>query len=293
MNRAMVRCSFRVLCAALFAFGLCVDLTGRGDAQQVSAKGPQLGTLHKAFYVLTDGDKTANSVLTLGVAFELTKFFHKTFQPADEPWAIAEPSWAVDSLVKQCVDDPAGTLGGVVITYYTGIGTHFYLLWQSETTTFFLSATVVSCTGPSGEGGNPTIVDVIQQTPGSGETSWVVRRSQTSIPLLTLAAVGSLLSKSSSSSKATNLTLTALAGSLFSSAGTKDVPGYSVPLRLRYGSQHVGVDLVSSLWDMCKDVARADAKPGQRETLCRRLRFTKDDNDDLMRGLAAPASGAR
>jgi hypothetical protein len=260
---------------------------GRSDSSK-------LATLHKAFYVFTDGDKsgTASSVVTLGVALELTKIFHRTFPKSDEPWAIAEPSWTVDNLVKSCADDKEGTLGGVVITYYTGIGTHFYLLWQSETTTFYVNATVISCTGKTGEGGNPTIVDVIQQTPGAGDTAWVVRRSQVSIPLLTLAALGSLLSKSSSASKATNLTITALAGSLFSSAGSKDIPGYSVPIRLRNSAQHIGVDLVSSMWDLCKDVARADTKPGQRETLCRYLRFTKDDNDDLIRSLQPPPTEA-
>jgi hypothetical protein len=292
MNRAMARCALHFLLAALFVVTSFVVLPVFGAAQPEVPKGDgsRLGTLHKAFYVLTDGDKTANSVLTLGVALELTKIFHQTFPKADEPWAIAEPSWSVDTLVKQCADDHEGTLGGVVITYYTGTGTHFYLLWQSETTTFYVNATVVSCTGKSGEGGNPTIVNVIQQTPGSGDTAWVVRRSQVSIPLLTLAAIGQLMSKSAGNSKATNLTLTALAGSLFSSAGSKDIPGYSVPLRLRYSSQHIGVDLVTSLWEMCKDVARADVKPGQRETLCRRLRFTKEDNDELMRRLGtAPA----
>jgi len=249
----------------------------------------KLSVAHKAFYVLTDGDKagTASSVVTLGAAYELAKIFHRTFPKSDEPWSIAEPSWTVDNLVKTCNDDREGTLGGVVITYYTGIGTHFYLLWQSETTTFYINATVISCTGKNGEGGNPTIVDVIYQTPGAGEAAWVVRRSQVSIPLLTLAAVGSVLSKQSSTSKATNLTLTALAGSLFSSAGGKDVPGYSVPVRLRSSAQHIGVDLVTSMWDLCKDVGRSDVTPGQRETLCRRLHLTKDDNAALTAAAAA------
>jgi len=280
------------------AFALLAGSTGAVSAVAQPEPGrsdsSKLATLHKAFYVFTDGDKsgTASSVVTLGVALELTKIFHRTFPKSDEPWAIAEPSWTVDNLVKACADDKEGTLGGVVITYYTGIGTHFYLLWQSETTTFYVNATVISCTGKTGEGGNPTIVDVIQQTPGAGNTAWVVRRSQVSIPLLTLAALGSLLSKSSSASKATNLTITALAGSLFSSAGSKDIPGYSIPIRLRSSAQHIGVDLVNSLWDLCKDVARADTNPGQRETLCHRLRFTKDDNDDLIRRLQTPPTEA-
>jgi hypothetical protein len=277
----------------LFAVLVSAALPRSGVAQQQepTRDNPKLSTAHKAFYVLTDGDKagTASSVVTLGTAYELTKIFHHTFPRNDEPWAIAEPSWTVDNLVKACSDDREGTLGGVVITYYTGIGTHFYLLWQSETTTFYINATVISCTGKNGEGGNPTIVDVIQQTPGAGEAAWVVRRSQVSIPLLTLAAVGSLLSKQSSSSKATNLTLTALAGSLFSSAGGKDIPGYSVPVRLRSSAQHIGVDLVTSLWDLCKDVGRADATPGHRETLCRRLRFTKDDSAALTQEKTSPS----
>jgi hypothetical protein len=225
--------------------------------------------------VLALGDQASTggsaSVLTLAVARELNERFTNSFAPATPPWAIPEPTWSYDDLAKQCADDNA--LGGLIVTYYTGYASHFFLLYQEETTTFYVFAQLVSCRSGSDSSAGPEVVGIVYELPGANHTPWVVRKSQLSIPLLTLAAIGTALSPSSGNSKTSGLTLTAIAGSLFSGAGSKDVPGYSDPLRLRAVSQHVGVDLLTGLQALCASTAdpAAAGSEADKDRLCGEL----------------------
>jgi hypothetical protein len=88
-----------------------------------------------------------------------------------------------------------------------------------------------------------------------------------------LAAIGAAISPSSSSSKTTSLTIAAIAGSIFSNAGSKDVPGYSDPLRLRVASQHVAVDLLTGLQALCAPTADPAGSEADKRRLCDQLRL--------------------
>lgn len=288
----------------------------------VAAEDGQPATRKLAFYVVTDSDRaTALGLVSLGVADELNKSLTNNFgagkgraganpdsHPADrDVWVIPEPSWTPKDLLAACSHDE-NALGGVIVSAYSGYATHFWLLWQTETTTFTIFAQIVSCnypperrrrssplTAPSPQGvpsaaaiAGAQVVSIIAHLPGAGNSTWVVRRTQTSIPLLTLAAVGTVLSKNTGSNgKTSNLTLTAIAGSLFTSAGSKDIPGYSDPVRLRSASQHIGVDVVDSMKWLCShpdsDGGIGDAHPGSE--LCQALRFPQP-------GAATPPASA-
>ncbi len=256
-------------------------------------------TRKHTFYVVTESDKaTSIGPVALGVADELNKHLTNNFGVDNKPagsnplsrpsdpsiWVIPQPSWTSKDLVVACKDRNA--LGGVIVTAYGGFATHFWLLWQTETTTFIVFAQLVSCAAAEHSEG-PQVVSIVSHLPGAGNTGWIVRRTQTSIPLLTLAAVGSVLSKNGASNgKASNLTLTAIAGSLFTSAGSKDIPGYSDPVRLRLAAQHIGVDVVDAMDWLCShkddDGGLSDAHPGAE--LCSFLRFPKS--------IASPAASA-
>lgn len=213
---------------------------------------PALGSLAKQFYVLSDGDK--NAAITLSVADEVRKSFDPLPGSA-RPWVIPEPSWTSDDLVKRCADPD--TLGGVVFVYSSGYATHFYLLWQSETSTLIVNALVISCLPMAPVAGlakpSATIVAVIGETPGANGAAWMVRSSQVSIPLITVAGIATLLNKNATSSKTgtTNVTLSTIAGAVFVQASGRDIPGYSDPVRLRHAAQHIGVDFVTSMKALC------------------------------------------
>jgi hypothetical protein len=224
---------------------------------------PVLGSLAKQFYVVSEGDKSA--AITLSVAEEVRKSFDP-MGSAVRPWVVPEPSWSTDDLVKRCADPD--TLGGVVFVYSSGYATHFYLLWQSETSTLIVNAIVIACGTPAPTAGlakpSATIVAVIGETPGANGTPWIVRASEVSIPLITVAGIGTLVTKNAASSKTgtTNLTFATIAGAIFTQASNRDIPGYSDPVRLRHAAQHIGVDFVGSMKTLCAkpaDLASAEA----------------------------------
>ncbi len=274
-----------ILLLMLGAIGFSVVATGRPAGADTSL----LTTRKATFYVIAQGDKDLLSLVTVNVADELNKHFTRSFgtdgsNAAPNPnspvsgdiWAIPQPGWDQSDLMKQCADPSA--IGGLMVISYSGYATHFWLLWQTETTTFDVFAEVISCNHPPSPGAAPApqIVSIIAHLPGAGNSPWVVRRTQTSIPLLTVAAIGTGLSKNvSANSKASNLTLAAIAGTVLGGAGSKDVPGYSDPVRLRLVSQHVGVDVVDSLGWLCghtdAEGGIKDATPGRE--LCSALRF--------------------
>ena len=280
----------RFLCVAAIAMLLgAIAPAATPAAEEGGGRG--LGSLKPRVYVVMGGDQDFSSVVSISIAQELTRKlaeFHpppdpendqQTWAAAGAPWVVPEPSWNAQSLADQCAVDPQA-LGGVVITYYTGYASHFYLLWQSQTTTFDLYAELVRC-NHDGQGGAPvtrspaaTIVGVITQLPGSDGTDWVVRRSQLSVPLITFAAIGTLIQPKGNSAKTSNLTLTALAGSILGSSGTKDIPGYSEPVRARAAAKHIGDDVIAATTALCKtayDVTWADYQ--QRKGLCQSLGF--------------------
>jgi len=230
-----------------------------GESQTGPASPPPLPKtpllpLKNEFFVVSDQDR--QTIVSLVVADELSKFFAergRELKLKDEeiPWVIPQPSWSATQVTDECAANP-NALGGVVLTYYSGVASHFWLLWQTQTTTFEIFAQIIACNRTAGKA-EPKVVGIIAHLAGANDTPWVVRRSQISIPLLSIAAIGTVISKqpASSNSKSSTLTLTAVAGSLFSSAGSKDVPGYSDPLRLRLSSQHIGVDVATTLRQLC------------------------------------------
>lgn len=212
-----------------------------------SADGPEiyLGSLKPEFFVVSDGDK--NTVVTLGVAQELQRQSTASLG-AGAPWIVPEPSWGADDITARCAHDP-NALGGVVVTYYHGFATHFFLLWQSETTTLDISANIIACNRAPSKAAAPTLVGVIGPLPGAGNTPWVVRRSEISIPLVTFSGYLALVANR----KSNNATLSSAAvlGALFGGAADRDIPGYSDPVRLRAAAQHVGDDLAGALGTLC------------------------------------------
>jgi len=246
----------RLVSTSALLFAVIVATMGATGTKPADVATPVLGSLAKQFYVVSEGDKSPT--ITLSIAEEVRKSFDPVAESA-RPWVLAEPSWTTDDLVKRCADPD--TLGGVVFVYSSGYATHFYLLWQSETSTLIVNALVISCLPPAPVAGlakpSATIVAVIGETPGSNGTPWIVRSSQVSIPLITVAGVASLLNKNASANKSgtTNVTLSTIAGAVFVQASSRDIPGYSDPVRLRHAAQHIGVDFVTSMKVLC-------AKPG-------------------------------
>ena len=235
-------------------------LTGNSVRAQSGGNPPGLTAVKKEFFVVSDQDR--QTIVSLVVADELSKFlnnrskiplsgFRTDRAPDQIPWIIPQPSWDAVRLAGECSTNP-NALGGVVLTYYSGAASHFWLLWQTQTTTFEIFGQIISCNRNLGKV-EPVIVGIIAHLADANNTPWIVRRSQISVPLLSIAAIGTVVSKAptGSNSKTSTLTLTAVAGSLFSSAGTKDVPGYSDPLRLRLSSQHIGVDVATTLRQLC------------------------------------------
>jgi hypothetical protein len=169
--------------------------------------------------------------------------------------------------VRQCNADKSA-LGGVVISYYSGYATHFFVLWQSETTTLDVSAEIISC-NRTGDQLAPTIVGIVGPLPGSNGTPWVIRRTQISIPLVTVAGYAS----AALASKHGNNAGIPILAAMFATTANRDIPGYSDPVRLRAISQHLGVDLVTGMRNVCGTTA--DVPQGAsilpRTTLCDKL----------------------
>jgi len=249
-----------------------------GPATREAVKEPTITSLNPSFFVLTEAADNggSNAVMSIGVADEIRKTMKPLLGAA--PWIIPEPGWKADDLSTQC-HNVSKALGGVIVTYYTGAASHFFLIYQEETQSFYLTAEIIACNHPAGTAdATPTVVGVIAELPGSNGTPWVVRRSQVSVPLVSFAGIAAILSKGTVSSRNTNATTAAIVASLFTQASNRDIPGYSTPLKLRHGAQNVGVDLVRALRDLCTthaDVSdAAAARP--RDNLCTYLGFTLD-----------------
>lgn len=249
------------------------------SASREAAKYPAITSVNPSFFVLTDGpgDNTgAKPMLAIGIANEIRKAMHTL--PGVQPWIIPQPSWGAKDLSDQCHDDPKA-LGGVIITYYAGNASHFFLIYQEETLTFSLTAQVVACNFPVGaKDAAPTVVAVIAELPGAKGTPWVVRRSQVSVPLVSFAGLGSIFSKGTVSSKDNNATSAAIVAGLFTQASSRDIPGYSEPLKMRYASQHVGVDLLRAMRDTCAPLPTAPPLTDSSvlNNLCSYLGLTND-----------------
>jgi hypothetical protein len=247
-----------------------------GAASHEAAKSPAISSLSKTFFVVTDspGDNSGSkSAVSIGVANEFRKAMNALTGPV--PWILPEPSWEQKNLSDQCYDDPQA-LGGVIVTYYAGAASHFYLIYQEETLTFYITAQVVACDRSTNPTGAPVIVGVIGELPGAHGTPWVVRRSQVSIPLVSIAGLAAVASKGTVSSKTTDATSTAIVASLFTQASNRDIPGYSTPLKMRFSSQHIGVDLLRAMRDICAP-ARAPGAPPETQLLtelCTKLGFS-------------------
>jgi hypothetical protein len=289
MRRTISRSILAALLVA--ASGVCAT-DARADGP------PDVPTsLKPTFFVVPDTpDSAAGTMLSIGTATEI----RKTLRPlaGTWPWIVPEPDWKTADLVKQCAADPMA-LGGVVVSFYSGAASHFYLLYQSETLTFNVTAQLIACNrAPDGTHPAPTIVGVIADLPGARGTPWVVRRSQVSIPLISFAGVTALLSSSTSSKNTSdNVTTAAVLSSLIGQATSRDIPGYSLPLKLRNASQQVGVDLVRATRDLCTSHGdlgpAADAAP--RDKLCTSLGFTLDPNkvDEQQKALDAYEAAER
>jgi len=248
------------------------SITAPGAAQQ--SKTPPLSTANRGFYVLVDpgGDRSAASVIAITMAGE----FNKVFRPlpgqpdATKVWAIPEATWSPDSLATQCDTDP-NAIGGVILSYYVGDASHFWILWQTDTTTFSVFGQLVSCNRDAANIAHPEAVAIVSQLHGSNGALWVERKSQTSVPLLSFAAVVALVgrhysSKSTGTSVNTSIALASVGAAVVGQGLSKDIPGYSLPLRMRNGSAHIADDLIREMRYLCgvpqkDDRAAADHPP--------------------------------
>jgi hypothetical protein len=251
--------------AALAAAFLAAALPAPADEP---AKSVVLTTERPAFYVLVDpgSDRSAASIIAITAAAEFDKVLFPATPRAPKPWAIPEATWGNDQLVKQCEADP-NAIGGVVISYFIGDASHFWLLWQTDTTTFIEFGQVVSCNrDPASRTASPVTVATVSQLHGSNGTLWVERRSQTSVPLLSFAAVVALLGrhytqKSSGSSVTTSIALASVGAAVVGQGLNKDIPGYSQPLRMRYAAMHTADDLIREIHFLCGAKQPDDTSP--------------------------------
>jgi hypothetical protein len=248
-------------CVVLAGVGLLTSTAVRATPGDFGggATPPPVLTVNHGFYVLVDpgSDRSVASVIAITMAGE----FNKVFRPLkDQPdstkvWAIPEATWAPDQLATRCEND-ANAIGGVVLSYYVGDASHFWILWQTDTTTFSLFGQFVSCNRDAAKKAHPETVAIVSQLHGSNGQLWIERRSQTSVPLLSFAAVVALLgrhysSKSTSSSVNTSIALASVGAAVVGQGLNKDIPGYSLPLRLRYGSLHVADDIIREMRYLC------------------------------------------
>jgi len=243
--------------SSLVLAGLFAALGAGARAADTGGPAVPITSAAKALYVLVDsGDKSAATLLTVAVAAELNRHFTRREGRSPDagtnygdlgPSAIPQSNWTPEDLAKSCRDNP-NAIGGVIVAYFNGDATHFYLLYQTATTTFQLAAQVVMCKrSPSLEA---ETVAVITQLHNANGTSWTVRRSDASIPLITGLLAYTLFHHNTSTSSS-NITVATLAAATFSQSLSHDVPGYSQPVRMRFGAQHVGDDLSREIRWMC------------------------------------------
>ncbi len=258
---------------------LCVTLVAPARVAADDST-PSLTSLKPTFFVVPESDASGGAVSSMAIA--TAEEIRKAVKPlyGNAPWIVPEQSWRTSDLVAQCAADPMA-IGGVVVSFFTGAASHFYLLYQSETQTWTLTAELIACNrSPDGKKVAPTMVGLIGELPGAHGTPWVVRRSQVSIPLISFAGLATLLSSKSTSSSntTTDITTATIFSSLVGQATDRDIPGYSTPLKLRYGSVEVGVDLVRAMRDLCtthKDLPASDSADA-RDKLCDAFGFTRD-----------------
>lgn len=249
------------------------------DSPNVPA--PPLLTAQKTFYVMLDpaSDKSTASLITIATAAEFNKVLAKRTGDltGTVAWAVPEPGWQVSDLVKQCADDP-NAVGAVVLADYVGDATHFWLLWQTQTTTFDLQAQIVFCNRgetASTDANRAETVAIISALHNSHGSPWMERHTDMSIPLLSGVVIVELLTKEATKSAPTNVvTVATLGTAVLGQAFTKDIPGYSQPVRYLFNARHVGDDIITELRWLCGLPADAGATPppapsGHLADLCR------------------------
>jgi hypothetical protein len=246
---------------------------------------PPLVTAQKTFYVMLDpsGDKQTASLIAIATAAEFNKAFaQRTGDLTDAvAWVVPEPSWQVSDLVKQCAADP-NAVGAVILTDYVGDSTHFWLFWQTQTTTFNLQAQIVSCNRgePASRAANHAeTVAIVSALHNAHGTAWVERHTDMSIPLLSGVAIVALLTREATKSAPTNvLTVATLGTAVLGQAFNKDIPGYSQPVRYLFNARHVGADIVNQVRWLCGRPAVRGTRPpptpsGQLADLCRAFQW--------------------
>jgi hypothetical protein len=276
-------------CLAIASAMLCPVAGSAQNAMDTSASAPHeaagpppIVTARRTFFVLVDpaSDRQTASLVTMATAAELNKAFKVTDDasaPNSLAWAVPEPSWKASDFAQQCRDDP-NAIGAIILSYFAGDASHFWLLWQTQTTTFELAAQVMSCNQPAPPPPapappavpsttskvNPEIVAVISTLHGAKGTPWVERRTDASVPLLSGVALIALLSHNASKSEPTNvLTVATLGTAVLGQSFNKDIPGYSQPVRYRLDTHHVGIDVVAELRWLCgqPEAQRANGGP--------------------------------
>ena len=243
-----------------------------------------------AFYVMMDpaGDKGSATLIALATATELNRYFSGDLPGnprgsafganPNQVWAIPEPSWTLEMLAQQCESD-SNTIGAVLITHYIGDATHYWLLWQTQTTSIEMWAQFVSCNRKGTVGTPPETVAVVSELHNSRGTPWVERRTDASVPLLTGLALLALFNHTAAKSEPTSyISLATIGLAVQSNSFNKDIPGYSQPVRYRFDAHHAGQDIATELRWLCGIPDTTAAEPvrplpvsDQLNDLCEKL----------------------
>jgi hypothetical protein len=282
--------AFSHVAGACIALASAVLIPIIADAQSTDAASPgsahappPILTARRTIYVLVDqtSDRQSASLVTLATADELNKAF-KVADAGSAPntiaWAVPEASWKPSDFAQQCRDD-SNAIAAIILSYFSGDATHFWLLWQTQTTTFELAAQVVSCNQPGPQPPpsapstpvpvNPEIVAVISTLHGANGTPWVERRTDASVPLLSGIALVALFDHGEKSQPTNVVTVATIGTALVGQSVNKDVPGYSQPVRYRLNAHHVGIDVVAELRWLCGQPEAESASGGEHlASLC-------------------------
>lgn len=262
--RALALCASAAFVVFVFPYACLRAPAAQTDSSAASAN--SVTTAARTLYVLVDpsSDRPSAVLMTIAAAAELNRYFSGDLPNNPQGsafganpkriWAIPQPSWKLSDFADQCAnkDTRGQTIGAVMLSYYIGDATHFWLLWQTQTTSIEMTAQVVWCNqDPSASVPSETVA-VISQLHNSDGTPWVVRRTDVSIPLISGVAVAALIYHGTHSEASNTLSVAAL-GSAFLSAGfNKDIPGYSQPVRYRFSTHHAGADLAHELRWLCR-----------------------------------------
>jgi hypothetical protein len=279
--------TFSRVTSACLALAIPVLIPIIADAQSTDAASPGHGpppilTARRTIYVLVDAasDRQNASLVALATADELNKAFKIAdagSSPSTIAWAVPEASWKSSDFAQQCRDDP-NAIGAVLLSYFAGDATHFWLLWQTQTTTFELAAQILSCNQPAPEPAppapstpsppsppaavSPEVVAVISTLHGANGTPWVERRTDASVPLLSGIALVALFDHGAKSQPTNVVTVATIGTALVGQSVNKDVPGYSPPVRYRLDAHHVGIDVVAELRFLCGQPEAESASGG-------------------------------